>query len=150
MDTTATAVLVPGGKEEVRCPLPAPVGMTMCSRFDAYLAEQAACAGAEVRDGCTLTTMDPDGTGLRLLVGRDHVEARYVIGADGANGVTGKLAGFPPIADPGVAIEVELAVSEGARTISGCSAAGLPGDSGRLRLDLRQGRAPLGGTGRVP
>ncbi len=116
MDTNATAVLVPGGKEEVTCPLPAPVGMTMRDRFDAYLVEQAAAAGAEVRDGCALAALEPDDQGLRLQAGRDTIEARYIVGADGANGVTAKLAGFPPIADPGAAVEVELAVPECART----------------------------------
>jgi geranylgeranyl reductase family protein len=115
MDTNATAVLVPGGREEVRCPLPAPVGMTMRSRFDAYLVEQAASAGAEIRDGCALTALESSDGDLRLRAGRDPVEAHYMIGADGANGVTGKLAGFPPIADPGAAVEVELAVPDGAR-----------------------------------
>jgi geranylgeranyl reductase family protein len=112
METTATAMLVPGGKEEVCCALPAPIGMVMRDRFDAYLVARAVDAGAELRDGTALSALEPTGNYLRLQAGKDTVTTRYVIGADGANGITARLAGFPPLSSVGAAIEVELVVPD--------------------------------------
>ena len=112
METTATAMLIPGGKEEVYCTLPAPIGMVMRERFDGYLVAKAVDAGAELRDGTPLVTFEQDGNHLRVQAGKDTVTAQYVIGADGANGITARLAGFPPMSSVGAAIEVELAVTD--------------------------------------
>ena len=54
------------------------IRMTQRRRLDAFLVDQAREAGADFRDGTA-----PDG-----------VEARVVIGADGANGTTGRKAGL--------------------------------------------------------
>src|SRR6185312_10158487 len=112
METTATAMLVPGGKQEVCCTLPAPIGMVMRDRFDAHLIAQAVDAGAELRDGTALSALEWTGNALRLQAGKNTVTTRYVIGADGANGITARLAGLPPISAVGAAIEVELAVPD--------------------------------------
>jgi flavin-dependent dehydrogenase len=112
MDTAATAIYVPGGKQEVACEMPAPVGMIMRDRFDAHLVAQAVEAGAELRDGTALTALEQSGDHLQVQAGKDRVITRYVIGADGANGITGRLAGFPPISAIGAAIEVEVAVPD--------------------------------------
>jgi geranylgeranyl reductase family protein len=112
METTATAMLVPGGKQEVCCPLPAPIGMVMRDRFDAHLVAQAVNAGAELRDGTALSALEQTGNRLRLQAGKNTLTAQYVIGADGANGITARLAGFPPLSSVGAAIEVELAVPD--------------------------------------
>ena len=53
--------------------------MTQRRRLDAFLVEQAREAGAEFRDG-----FRPD----------DTIDAEVVIGADGANGTTGRAAGL--------------------------------------------------------
>ena len=55
------------------------IRMTQRRRLDAFLVEQAREAGAEFRDGYR-----PDGT----------IDAGVVIGADGANGTTGRRAGL--------------------------------------------------------
>ena len=55
------------------------IRMTQRRRLDAFLVEQAREAGAEFRDG-----FRPD----------DTIEAEVVIGADGANGTTGRKAGL--------------------------------------------------------
>ena len=55
------------------------IRMTQRRRLDAFLVEQAQEAGAEFRDG-----FRPD----------DTIEAEVVIGADGANGTTGRKAGL--------------------------------------------------------
>jgi len=96
----------------VECPLPAPLSMVMRAHFDAYLTEHAIAAGATLRDGSTLSMLEPRGDHVRLTVGTDVVLARYVVGADGVNGVTGRLAGIAPAGDPAAALEVELAVDD--------------------------------------
>jgi len=113
METSASAMLIPGGKEEVRCPLPAPVGMVMRAQFDAHLVERAVAAGAELRDGTALAAVEEVSPGqLRVRAGSDAVMAQYVIGADGANGITARRAGFPPLTGVAAAIEVEMAVPD--------------------------------------
>lgn len=112
VETSATAMFVPGGREEVCCPLPAPIGMVMRDRFDAQLVARAVEAGAALHDGTALSALEQAGSRLRLQAGKDTVTADYVIGADGANGITARLAGFPPMSAAGAAIEVELAVPD--------------------------------------
>lgn len=109
-ETTAATLHLRREARIVACPLPDPIGMVMRARFDAYLVEQAASEGAEVRDGCALAAVEDEGGLFRVRAGRDTLSARYLIGADGANGVTAKLSGFPAAGDPAVALEVELAV----------------------------------------
>jgi flavin-dependent dehydrogenase len=89
--------------------------MVMRDQFDAYLTEQAVAAGAELRDGTALTRLEQDGDRVRLLTGTQPVTARFVIGADGASGITARLAGFPPLRNNGVAIEAEVAVPDAVR-----------------------------------
>jgi flavin-dependent dehydrogenase len=108
-------VIVSFGRRHVTCSLPAPIGMTMRNRFDAYLAEQAARAGAELRDRCGVTGLESHASSLVVTAAGETIVCAYVVGADGANGVTARLAGFSPWRTPGVAVEVELAVPDSAR-----------------------------------
>ena len=114
-ETRADRAVLAYGTQRVECALPEPVTMVMRDRFDHFLAGQAAAAGAEVRDDTRLRNMERVGAGLRLLVGKETIEARYVVGADGSNGVTARLAGFAPPRHIAAALEVELAVPERAR-----------------------------------
>jgi geranylgeranyl reductase family protein len=75
--------------------------MTQRRRLDAFLAEQAAAAGAEFRDGVKVTAVDPDGA---VTVEGERLEADVVVGADGANGVTARALGLPAH-EHGVALE---------------------------------------------
>ena len=60
--------------------------MTRRRRLDAFLAEQAAAAGADFRDGVTVEglTVGPDGATIRI--GGAAVHGRVLVGADGVNG----------------------------------------------------------------
>ncbi len=113
-EAQATTLALMRQPHAVECPLPVPVGMVMRDQFDAFLARRAVAAGAELRDGTALAALEQAGEELRLQAGAAMVRARYVIGADGANGVTARLAGFPPPLQPATAIEVELAVPDDA------------------------------------
>jgi geranylgeranyl reductase family protein len=75
--------------------------MTQRKRLDKFLAEQAANAGAEFRDGEKVTAVDPVGA---ITVGNERLEADVVIGADGANGATARCLGLPA-QEYGVAFE---------------------------------------------
>jgi geranylgeranyl reductase family protein len=111
-ERTAGQLLLAGGPAPVACTLPAAIHMTMRDRFDAHLANLAGAAGATIRDGIALSAMDREGQFYRLTTGNETVRARYIIGADGANGVTAKLAGFAPVTAMATAIEAEIHVPD--------------------------------------
>ena len=85
--------------------------MTQRRRLDAFLAERAAAAGADFRDGVKVTEVDPGGA---VTAGGERLEADVVIGADGANGVTTRSLGLPPH-EHGVALEGNLAYEYASR-----------------------------------
>ena len=78
--------------------------MTQRRRLDAFLVEQAAAAGADVRDGVTVADVRPGG----LTVDGEEVQARIVIGADGCNGVSARALGLAGGVMHGVALEANV------------------------------------------
>jgi geranylgeranyl reductase family protein len=70
------------------------VYMVQRSRFDYYLAEQAARAGAELRDGTAVTTVESDRYGTTVQTAHGPLHAEYVIGADGATGRVARSVGL--------------------------------------------------------
>ena len=76
--------------------------MTQRRRLDAFLAEQAAAAGAEFRDGTKATAVSPDGT---VSVDGETLTAPVVVGADGVNGVSVRSLGLASVYRYGVALE---------------------------------------------
>jgi geranylgeranyl reductase family protein len=81
------------------------IRMTQRRRLDAFLAEQAALAGADFRDGVTVEGLSAGPDGVEATVGGERVHASVAVGADGANGVTARAAGVEPDAVRGVALE---------------------------------------------
>lgn len=80
------------------------IRMTQRRRLDAFLADHAAAAGAELRDGARVELAEVGGTCV-ARVGADTVRADVVIGADGANGVVARAAGLGDGIVRGVALE---------------------------------------------
>ena len=76
--------------------------MTQRKRLDAFLAEQAADAGAEFRDGAKVTAVADDGT---VTVEGETLRAGVVVGADGVNGVATRSLGLEQGYRYGVALE---------------------------------------------
>jgi geranylgeranyl reductase family protein len=76
--------------------------MTQRRRLDAFLAEQAAGAGAEFRDGVKVTGVEPGSAAV--TTDGERLEAEVVVGADGANGITARSLGVPAH-EHGVALE---------------------------------------------
>jgi geranylgeranyl reductase family protein len=85
--------------------------MTQRRRLDAFLAERAAEAGAEFRDGAKVTAVTEDGV---VSVGAERLEADVVIGADGANGIAARSLGLPPH-EYGVAFEGNISYDHAPR-----------------------------------
>jgi geranylgeranyl reductase family protein len=89
------------------------IWMVQRSRFDHALVERAARLGAEVRDGLALRSLDSgrDGVTLRAASGRTDTAftatADHLIGADGATGMTARLADLRRGRRLAIAVEVE-------------------------------------------
>ncbi|TMK78619.1 MAG: geranylgeranyl reductase family protein [Actinobacteria bacterium] len=82
--------------------------MTQRSRLDAFLAERAAEAGADFRDGARVTDLELTATGVQARVNGAKIAANTALGADGANGVTAKSLGLDGERDYGVALEANV------------------------------------------
>ena len=78
--------------------------MTQRKRLDHFLLEQAAAAGAEVRDGVKVADVRPDA----LNVDGKEMRARIVIGADGCNGTTARALDLGGEIVHGVALEANV------------------------------------------
>jgi geranylgeranyl reductase family protein len=81
------------------------VAMTQRIRLDAYLAEQAAAAGADLRDGLRVTAVRDEGDGVVVDTAAGAIAAAVAIGADGVNGVTARSTGVEQKIVYGVALE---------------------------------------------
>ena len=75
--------------------------LTQRSRLDHFLAERAAEAGADFRDGVTLELISD---AVEARVGSEKIAAKALICADGANGHTARAAGLEDERDYGVAL----------------------------------------------
>jgi geranylgeranyl reductase family protein len=82
--------------------------MTQRSRLDAYLAEQAAAAGADFRDGVKVTGLELTSSGVVAQVNGSKIAANAALGADGVNGVTARAIGLDQERDYGVALEANV------------------------------------------
>jgi geranylgeranyl reductase family protein len=79
--------------------------LTQRRRLDLYLAESAAAAGANFRDGVRVDGIVASEHGVEARVGGRPIGADVVIGADGANGITGRALGLGTNIAHGVALE---------------------------------------------
>jgi geranylgeranyl reductase family protein len=92
-----------------RYPLPLTY-MTQRCHLDALLAQRATEAGADFHDAEGVREVDAMGTSrsLRVTTPGDTYDARVLIAADGANGVTARAAGFTSRFEEAVALEGNL------------------------------------------
>jgi geranylgeranyl reductase family protein len=81
------------------------IRMTQRRRLDEFLAERAAAAGAEFRDGVKVELTELGDGGITARLGGDAVHADTLIGADGANGLVARTAGLGEGIVRGVALE---------------------------------------------
>ena len=83
--------------------------MTQRRRLDLHLAEQAAAAGADFRDGARVEGLALEGDRVTADVGGSRIRAAYLVGADGANGLVARAAGLGEGIVTGVALEANAA-----------------------------------------
>lgn len=97
-----------GPRISLRSERSAPI-VTMVDRaaFDAELANVAERAGAVLRLGEEVRELTPSADRVELKTGRETLEARIVIAADGATGSTAGRAGFAPIPQGLLGIELD-------------------------------------------
>ena len=100
--------------------------MTQRRRLDHYLAEQAAAAGADFRDGVKVGDVTERG----LRVDGQEVEAELVVGADGANGTTARALGLGGRIVHGVAYEGNAPFEERYRGLAVIELGTIPGGYG--------------------
>jgi geranylgeranyl reductase family protein len=68
--------------------------MTQRRRLDAYLLEQAGEVGAEVRQGVRVRSATQDASGVEVVCeGGERIRGRFLVGADGATGVSRQALG---------------------------------------------------------
>ncbi len=79
--------------------------MTQRRRLDALLAERAAEAGAEFRDGVAVRGVETAEGSVTVRTGDETLRARALVGADGANGVAARALGLTHLREPAVALE---------------------------------------------
>jgi len=79
--------------------------MTQRRRLDAHLAEQAAAAGADFRDGVRATALELEDDRAVVRFGGSAAAAPVVLGADGVNGLTARALGLGGERQHGVALE---------------------------------------------
>ena len=108
--------------------------MVSRERFDHYLADRAADAGAVIRQGEPLQEMSVSKDRVEVRTERERYEARCVVGADGANSVVGRTV-RPLFARDEIAAALVCAVPAGDRQID---------DRLRGLLDMHFGVAPMG------
>jgi geranylgeranyl reductase family protein len=94
------------------CPQPL-VYMTQRCRLDAFLAEQAAAAGAEFHDGEPVRAVEVSDRRITVRTEKGAYTARALAGADGVNGIVGRSTGAAPRADLALALEGEVPFPQG-------------------------------------
>jgi geranylgeranyl reductase family protein len=82
--------------------------MTQRVRLDAFLAEQAANAGADFRDDARVTGIVVGESGVTAEVDGKKIAANHALLADGANGVSTRAVDLDDGRDYGVALEANV------------------------------------------
>ncbi len=85
--------------------------MVMRDRFDHFLAEKAGRAGTQVRTGERVLDVAETSEGVQVTTGKGQYAARYLVGADGANGVVARRLGLTPQRRVAVCVEAEVTTS---------------------------------------
>ena len=82
--------------------------MTQRSRLDAFLVEHALAAGARLRDGEAVRSVESGEGGVTVHTRGGSYRGRVLVGADGANGVVARATGVAGGRDLAVALEGNL------------------------------------------
>jgi geranylgeranyl reductase family protein len=88
------------------------IAMTQRRRLDLHLAEAAAAAGVDFRDGAAVSTVEFDDAGVVATAGESRIRASFLVAADGANGIVPRVAGLGDGILRGVALEGNVSWAE--------------------------------------
>jgi len=80
----------------------------MRDEFDAMLTQYATQAGAAFRDDAPVSKIIFDENGAEVTTRGEKLRARFIVGADGVNGIVRKAMRIPPHQDFSVALEAEM------------------------------------------
>ena len=110
--------------------------LTQRSRFDAYLVERAVAAGATLRERAPVREIERHASRVVVRAGAESFEGRALVGADGANGRTARLAGLEVNRHLLVGLEGNITPAGGIpprwRDALGLDVGGIPGGYGWL------------------
>lgn len=81
------------------------VYMTQRRRFDTLLVDQAIESGVTLRQRTAIRSLDRHSSHVVVHTDEGSFEGAVIVGADGANGVTAKMAGIPLDIVQGIALE---------------------------------------------
>ncbi|MBI2965082.1 MAG: NAD(P)/FAD-dependent oxidoreductase [Chloroflexi bacterium] len=108
--------------------------MTQRLRLDAFLVERAQEAGASLREKTAIRGIEQGIDLAEIASDSEPLSARVVIGADGANGTTARMAGMRPDMMQAVALEANIRPAGGVppdwETAGGVYSIGCPGGYG--------------------
>lgn len=104
-------VSVRAGKSYVRRSEAPLTYMTQRRKLDTFLVEQAVRSGATLRERAPLREVEVGSGWVSVRAGKESVKGRALVGADGANGKTARLAGVPVERSLGIALEGNVNVT---------------------------------------
>jgi len=108
------------GRELLRARVERPFAwLVMRDRFDHFLAQKAAAAGARLLDETAVAAVEEADGRVTALTPRGRFQARWLAGADGANSTVTRSVGLLRQQPRGVAIEAELEVPAAALELQG-------------------------------
>ncbi len=79
--------------------------------FDHHLMKKAKTAGADVRDSEGVNKIEVMQDGFKVYSGKQHYECRFLIAADGVNGISSRLLGYNRRKDVAWAFESDAKLS---------------------------------------
>ena len=108
-ETEITRVIITfRGHHEIIVESPTPVAyMVMRDKFDHYRMQKAARAGAEIHDGEAVQAIERQDGYFEVKTAKGVYRSRYLIGADGVNGIAARALGYGPKRQLAVALEGE-------------------------------------------
>jgi len=110
-DKITKVVLTFHGEGEINVASPEPIAyMVSRDTFDHHMAKKAGAAGAEIHDDEAVTKIEVFEDGYLVYTTRDSYRCRFVVGADGVNGVVSRMLGYGPRRDIAVTLEGEVKV----------------------------------------
>ncbi|MCC6148542.1 MAG: geranylgeranyl reductase family protein [Anaerolineaceae bacterium] len=93
--------------------------LTMRDRFDHFLAQRAAAAGAELITGANLVALHQEDHHVTVETTKGRFTAQTLVGADGVNSLTARTLGLLPNRLTGAALEAEVEVPQSALEAQG-------------------------------